>query len=585
MRRAIDTRWTPILAVVYVIAMVAAIFIETPSKASPEYLQAAGNNSDFYTAELTQPAAPDDNAIDTTSKSEVRRAYLEHYEKNMIRPAMSVGVDLESCTPGQAVTDGILPIIDAWNFMRGLNGLNAVRLDTSGAIAPYAQAAAMVSARNGKLSHYPAVEGFACATDDAVRGARHSNLAQSVSQTSAETALWYYMDYSNPERPVNDQLGHRLFMMDPQLALTSIGAANGYTAISVRTGEPYPTLPAPDMHDPKAPTPEWMSWPSAGFFPKQLLTSVGETSNEVDVERWSFSVLNADLSEAKATITDPHGHPVQITTIRPGEKGISYTPRTIAGYSTLLMKFPTIAQLPVGQESLVYTVRIEGVKNAPKSTYEYQVALFDPLTPLDKTPPRIHLLEQPLTGVGYKLPNPIRMQVSAWPTPKYQWQERYRGGYWKDIPGATQLLFTPDGVWSWDRSKSTEYRLIATSSEGEAVSEPVRVAVQGLKTMPTSQKASLGARAYFEGSPILDPDGSLFDTTYEWQVKRAGIWTRVFDDGHFEGTNTNRLTISRVTPADQGLQFRLVIRSKIFKLSGYDVVVSWSDGNAKLTVF
>ena len=68
-------------------------------------------------------------------------------------------------------------------------------------------------------------------------------------------------------------------------------------------------------------------------------------------------------------------------------------------------------------------------------------------------------------------------------------------------------------------------------------------------------------------------------------MKRAGIWRRVFDDGHFEDTDTNRLSISRVTPADQGLAFRLVVHSKIYKLSGYEIVTSWSDGTAKLTVY
>lgn len=585
MRRALDTKLTPLLATISIVCIFVACLAEAPSANNAAELNMASTHSKVHSAELTQPAAPDNNIIDTTSKSEVRQAYLARYEKNMVRPAMSVGVDAETCTPGQAVTDGIRPIVEAWNFMRGLNGLNAVALDTSGAIAPYTQAAAMVSARNGKLSHYPAVEGFACATDDAVRGARHSNLAQSISQTAAETALWYYMDYSDRKYPTNDQLGHRLFMMDPQLSLTSVGAAAGYTAISVRTGEAYPGLAAEAMHNPQAPSPEWMSWPSAGFFPTQLLTSVGETQSGMDVERWSFSVLNSDLSTAKATIIDPNGHPLPLTTIHPGERGITFTPRAIADYSTLLMKFPTIERLPVGQENLVYKVKIEGVKNAPKTTYEYQVALFDPLTPLEKTAPQIQLMEQPLTGVGYKLVNPIRMQVSAWPIPKYQWQERNHAGTWHDVPGATQETFTPEGIWTWDRSKNTEYRLVATSSEGSAISNPVRVAVQGLKTMPASAKVPVGSRVSFEASPIIDSDGSLFDTTYEWQVKRAGIWRRVFDDGHFEDTDTNRLSISRVTPADQGLAFRLVVHSKIYKLSGYEIVTSWSDGTAKLTVY
>lgn len=583
--RAEATKSTGVIAGISLLAILASTLVNVPTATEVQTISAAGANSSAYSSKLLEPAPPGDNAIDTTSKSIVQREFLNRYEKNMIRPVTSIGVDLENCQPGQAVRDGIAPIVESWNFMRGLNGLNAVTLDQTDSISPYTQAAAMVSARNGKLSHYPAVEGFACATDAAVRGARHSNLAQSISQTSAETALWYYMDYSSADNPVNDQLGHRLFMQDPQLSVTSIGAAAGYTAISVRTGESYPGMPADSMRDHSAPTPEWMSWPSAGFFPKQLLTSVGITSDGPDTERWSFSVQNGDLSAATAHITGPNGENVPLTVIRPGQSGIAFTPRVIADYSTLLMKFPNIERLPVGQENLVYNVKIDGVKGTGQTTYEYQVALFDPLTPLEKTAPTIALLEQPLTGVGYKMINPIRMQVAAWPVAKYQWQERINSDPWTDIPGANEETYTPEGLWTWKRSKTTEYRLVATSTEGESTSEPVRVAVQGLKNMPASVKTTIGSRAVFEATPILDSDGSLFDTTFEWQVLRAGRWERLYDDGHFEGTATNRLIVNHVTPADEGSQFRLVVRSKIFKLAGYDVVVSWSDGLAKLTVF
>ncbi|MCV0011066.1 CAP domain-containing protein [Mobiluncus mulieris] len=582
--RASATVATSIIAGFAVLTILSSTFAASQHSSDMKTLRAAGSNPG-YSGELLEPAAPGNNAIDTTIKSEVQREFLKRYEKNMIRPVTSVGVKLNDCEAGQAVRDGVAPIVESWNFLRGLNGLNAVTLDDTQAINPYTQAAAMVSARNGELSHYPAAQGFACATENAVRGARHSNLAQSVSQTSAETALWYYMDYSSPKNPVNDQLGHRLFMQDPQLAVTSIGAAEGYTAISVRTGEPYPALSADKMRNTEAPTPAWISWPSAGFFPKQLLTSVGLTKDGPDMERWSFSVLNGDLSEATAKIIDPGGREVPLTVVRPGQPGVAFTPRAIADYSTLLMKFPTIERLPMGQENRVYNVHVEGVKGTAKSTYDYQVALFDPLTPLEKTAPKIHILEQPLTGVGYKMINPIRMQIEAWPMAKYQWQQRIDGGEWTNISGATSETFIPDGIWTWKRSKTTEYRLIATSTEGEAISDPIRVAVQGLKNMPASARTTIGSRAVFEAAPILDPDGSLFDTTFEWQVMRSGRWDPIYDDGHFEGTTTNRLVINRVTPADNGLQFRLVVRSKIFKLSGYDVVVSWSDGLAKLSVF
>lgn len=583
--RASATKSTGILAGFSVLAVLSASIFGIPGQPESHHVNAAGARTEQFSSELLQPAAPGSNVINTNSKSEVREAFLDHYQKNMIRPVTSVGVDIEQCEPGQAVLDGVKPMVEVWNFLRGLNGLNAVSLDETGTIAPYTQAAALTSTRNQKLSHYPVTEGFACADDNAARGARHSNLAQSVSHTSAEAMLWYYMDYSTPSNPVNDQLGHRLLMQDPQLKLTSIGAAGGYTAISVRTGESYPGMPAEDMRDREAPVPDWMSWPSAGFFPKQLLTSVGKTSAGPDMERWSFSVQDADLSAAQASIIDPDGNELNPIVLRPGEPGVPYTPRTVANYSTLLMKFPTIERLPIGHENLIYTVRITGVKNAAQSSYEYKVALFDPLTPLEKSPPTLHMNEQPLTGVGHELPNPIRMTVSAWPVAKYQWQQRLKGGEWTNIPGANQDEYLPRGEWTWERSRTTEYRLVATSTEGEATSEPIRVGVQGLKSMPSSVKASLGGRAVFEAEPILDPNGSLFDTTFEWQVRRADKWYTLKDDGHYEGTRTNRLIVTKVNPADQGSQFRIVVRSKIFMLAGYDAVTTWSDGLAKLSVY
>ncbi len=65
------------------------------------------------------------------------------------------------------------------------------------------------------------------------------------------------------EKPTNDQLGHRLFMQDPQLALTSIGAAEGYHRDE--PGVPIRGLGrGPD--NPDAPTPSGGSWPRQ-FFP------------------------------------------------------------------------------------------------------------------------------------------------------------------------------------------------------------------------------------------------------------------------------------------------------------------------------
>lgn len=555
--------------------------------AAPEALASWGSDEVIAAAPangLQAPAGPAINQIDTNSKAAVRAAYLDRYEANMVRPEMSEGVDLNNCEAGRPLAAGVAPTIEAWNFLRGLNGLDAVSVDENSPISKYAQAAAMVSAKNGKLSHYPAQDGFKCATEEAVLGARHSNLAQSVSQTAAETALWYYMDYSADENPVNDQLGHRLFMMDPKLSKTAMGAVEGYTALSVRTGEDYPGVPEQAMRNENAPTPEVMSWPSAGFFPKQLLTSVGQTKSGEDVERWSFSVLGADLSAASATVIDPAGHEVPVEIVRPHDENLTYTPRDIAGYSTLLIKLPTIKDLPQGQDNRVYQVKVSGVQGAAQSEYEYEVILFDPTTPLQASAPAVDLVASPLSGVGYAMTDPIEMQVSAWPAATLQWQERTQGGAWKDIAGANSASYLPEGMWTVERGQNTEYRLVATNSEGTTTSDPVRVGVQGVQSMPTSQTVAAGQTATFTSEALVDADGQLYDTKINWEMLENGKWVNIPENGHFTGTTTSNLQVHNVSAADSGLTVRMVIRSKVFKLAGYNAIVVWTDGKAALNV-
>ncbi|MDO5672898.1 MAG: CAP domain-containing protein [Actinomycetaceae bacterium] len=535
------------------------------------------------TGEIQAPAGPYANQINTSNKGEVQRAFLERFNKNDKRVAQAQGTDLAACEPGTVIPDGIAPMVESWNFLRGLNGLNAVYVDTNSPITSYAMAAAMTQARNGKLSHYPTDAGFACVTEAAERGSRHGNLAQSTGHSPAQQILWYYIDFSAQDNPVNDTMGHRLFMQDPQLSQSGIGVVDGFTAIQVRTGEDYPGIAAAQMQDASAPTPDWMSWPSQGFFPKDLLPSL---QNGVDMERWSFSVHGGDLSEANATITGPDGAVINTIVVRPGQPGIAYTPRDIADYSTLLMKMAPLndSALPVGQENKEYTVHITGVKGTAQSEYTYQVVLFDPHTPLTNEAPEIYLPEQPLSGTGYKMTSPIPVEISGWPTPTVQWQERINGGAWTDIAGANSDDFIPAGGWDVSRAKATEFRVVATNELGETVSPPIKVAVQGIEAMPESKTAAIGETVTWEAKALVDLDGRIWDTHYEWQFLAGNQWQTLPEDGHFQGTKTSQLTVNGVSAADNGLQIRVVIRSRLYELSGWSTIMVWSDGNAALNV-
>ena len=79
MRRALDTKLTPVLAFVSIVGILVACVLEVPASGHGSKFGAAKTPDRVHSAELHQPAPPDDNFIDTTSKSEVRRAYLAHY--------------------------------------------------------------------------------------------------------------------------------------------------------------------------------------------------------------------------------------------------------------------------------------------------------------------------------------------------------------------------------------------------------------------------------------------------------------------------------------------------------------------------
>ncbi len=157
---------------------------------------------------------------------------------------------------------------------------------------------------------------------------------------------------------------------DPQLALTSIGAATeGYTAISVRTGESLSGVSAEDQILTPQP-PEWMSWPlSAGFF--RTAIDQRRPSSTDPQERWSFSVRNGD-GPASARVVDPDGNQIPVTVIRPNGTRGDYTAQDCQLFD--LRHCPLIRGSADGQDNKVYRVRGRRKGNGCTS-YEYQVVL------------------------------------------------------------------------------------------------------------------------------------------------------------------------------------------------------------------
>lgn len=225
-------------------------------------------------------------AIDTSSLDAVRVAYRRRLlpaivdERNLIPSGCSV-----ASTPLGAQRRTIRTV----NFVRRLSGLDSVTLDT--ALSAKAQKAALIQYHQRYLSHAPSSRARCYSTDGAEASAR-SNLAQGYE--GARAVLAYVRDQGSGG---NETVGHRRWIMDPYTETMGHGQVAGYEALYVNS-----------VFSRANPAPRHLSWPPAGYFPKQLEPR----------RRWSFSIVRKDVSFARARVTmTRNGRALPLRTYQP----------------------------------------------------------------------------------------------------------------------------------------------------------------------------------------------------------------------------------------------------------------------------
>ena len=187
------------------------------------------------------------NAINTNNREEVRTRYLSDIADTDYPESPNNGADHKNCRAGVVNPTTANSVARALNYFRGLNGAEAVKMDTTSPLQDYTQQAALNMAANGRLSH-TVQNDSKCFSFKAQQGAAISNLSDSAGQTPAEQILWYFIDPSSlggstmTKVGTNDRLGHRIALMDPTLSTTSYGNVNGYNAIVV-TGDRLVSTP------------------------------------------------------------------------------------------------------------------------------------------------------------------------------------------------------------------------------------------------------------------------------------------------------------------------------------------------------
>jgi len=221
-------------------------------------------------------------------------------------------------------------------------GSPPLALDTS--TVEQAQAAAIMMTARNAVDHYPA-KSWPCWTQVGYDAAGMSNLYQGRrSETNADKIESYLDDWGT----INYEAGHRRWFLYPYL--TAIGIGGTATAnVSYLFGQPF---------NDAAPNPEWINWPTAGWFPSRLDPR----------GRWSLSSGDddADFSQAK----------VKVTFAEQRVRGIRLrTPEASPGKPTLVWEMPrTWPVNPVGKARVtVSDIAIDGIGGQSTS---YAVKFF-----------------------------------------------------------------------------------------------------------------------------------------------------------------------------------------------------------------
>lgn len=283
-------------------------------------------------------------AVDTSTRAGALAAYNTFHKINIATASGSTG-NTANCTPGTMSADGMNAAIAEVNYARSMAKLKPVTLNTTWSAD--AQKAALIQAANAAkgLNHAPTAD-WACYTAAGAAAAGTSNLHGGTA--NAATAVASYLNDQGTNN--TNVLGHRRWVLDPNQSTMGVGQVGVYNALrlNVLSGQAAP-----------AGSPQYVSWPTAGYFPKAMLP----TENT-----WSFSASDIGVDFSSATVTAKSGSTVIPVTTHAlpsayGKPAIEFFPTT--GWT--------------GGADKAITVTVSGMKKGTTvlPAYTYTTTLFD----------------------------------------------------------------------------------------------------------------------------------------------------------------------------------------------------------------
>ena len=288
------------------------------------------------------PVDQQENEEETTDSARLtaKNLYTDYYETSRSDSSDSQwSGDEASCAPGTVPEDVKTKIFSRLAYFRKAASLhNDISENT--VKSEKAQHAALMMQANNTLDHFPP-ESWKCYSPEGKEGAGNSLL---TTAKNAEAIDSYMRDAGAANGPV----GHRRWLLWPNLQEIGIGNTNKANAIWVLGNAGTPPADAP----------EYIVWPPKGYAPRQLV-----------YPRWSFSIKDADFSGAQVSMKDDTDTPIPLTVEELdnqfGDRTIVWVPEGIQ---------------TTASEDIAYTVTITDVEvNGETRNFTYAVIIFDPL--------------------------------------------------------------------------------------------------------------------------------------------------------------------------------------------------------------
>jgi len=303
----------------------------------------------FLTIGLSMSCSPDVDVIeeqltlvqevDSPSRLTAKALYFDYYESTRSDGNESPWSGNEpNCQAGEVPSDIKSKILNRLFYFRLAVGLTN-EIAVSSSKSEKAQQAALMMHANNTLDHFPP-DTWKCYSVAGKEGAGNSLLTTAV---KAEAIDSYIRDAGSANGPV----GHRRWLLWPELQEIGVGNTDGANAIWVLNGGGASL----------ANTPEFIAWPPKGYAPKQLI-----------YPRWSFSLKDADFTNAKVSMLDASRNSM---TVEVEELSNQFGDRTIVWVPSGM---PTNIS-----EDTTYTITISSViVNGETKDFTYDVTIFDP---------------------------------------------------------------------------------------------------------------------------------------------------------------------------------------------------------------